>query len=122
MTRSCGSRALLCGSGAGCPHACRAGSTGIGPVPHILQRCSSTRARRGRPTTQTRPETTCAPGRGCAGSVAEASSLLGLLLDASGELGDLVEDVATLGEVLADATVRVHDGGVVAAAELLPDL
>src|SRR3954467_9910917 len=50
------------------------------------------------------------------------SRVAGLLLDPGGELGDLVVDAAALGEQLADLLVGVHDGGVVAATELLPDL
>src|SRR5580704_10262227 len=46
----------------------------------------------------------------------------GLLLDPVGELGDLRVDRAPLGHQPADLAVRVDDGGVVAAAELLPDL
>src|SRR4051794_21453219 len=51
-----------------------------------------------------------------------ASRLAGLLLDPVRELGDLVVDRASLGEQLTDLLVGVHDGGVVAAAELLADL
>lgn len=43
-------------------------------------------------------------------------------LDAVGELGDLVVDGPPLGHQGADLAVRVHDGGVVAAAEQGADL
>src|SRR5699024_7411437 len=42
-------------------------------------------------------------------------------LDLCRELGDLVEDRATFLHELADLLVRMHHGGVVAAAELLTD-
>jgi hypothetical protein len=45
-----------------------------------------------------------------------------LLLDPVGELGDLVVNRPALGHQGADFLVRVHDRGVVAAAELLADL
>jgi hypothetical protein len=44
------------------------------------------------------------------------------LLDPVGEFGDLVVDGATLGHEVPDLAVCVNDGGVVSAAELLPDL
>src|SRR5688572_5913905 len=50
------------------------------------------------------------------------SGLAGLHLDAVGELADLVEDGPALGEQLADLAVGVHHRGVVASAELAPDL
>src|SRR5262252_8062128 len=46
-----------------------------------------------------------------------ASSGPRLLLDAVGQLRDLVVDRPTFGHQRADLTFRVHDGGVVAAAE-----
>src|SRR5665648_966017 len=45
-----------------------------------------------------------------------------LLLDPVREFGHLVVDGAALGHQLTNLPVRVHDGGVVAAAELLADL
>src|SRR5690606_33876037 len=45
-----------------------------------------------------------------------------LLLDPARELGDLVVGRAALGHLPGDLLVRVHHRGVVAAAELLPDL
>src|SRR6476619_2174864 len=50
------------------------------------------------------------------------SALAGLHLDPVGELADLVEQRATLGEELTDLAVGVHHRGVVATAELAPDL
>jgi len=54
------------------------------------------------------------PGRECSG-------LTGLLLDPVGELGDLVEDDSSSRHLFFDLALGVHDGGVVAAAELLAD-
>ena len=51
-----------------------------------------------------------------------SGSAAGALLDPRGELLHLVVDAPTLGHLLADLLVRVHDRGVVAAAEGLPDL
>src|SRR5262245_52042673 len=50
------------------------------------------------------------------------SLLLGLMLDAVGQLGDLVEHAAPFGHQLPDLALGMHDGGVVAPAELLADL
>src|SRR5689334_13567905 len=47
--------------------------------------------------------------------------VLGVLFDAVGQLGDLVVERPPLGHVLPDLAVGVHDRGVVAAAERLPD-
>src|SRR5689334_14355502 len=53
---------------------------------------------------------------------ARASVLVaGALLDARRELLHLFEGLAPLGDLVADLLVGVHDGGVVAAAEGLPD-
>ena len=46
----------------------------------------------------------------------------GTRLDAAGQLGHLVVDAHPLGHLRPDLAVGVHDGGVVAAAEGLPDL
>ena len=64
--------------------------------------------------TVTRRRTAGVPGK---------NASVGVLLraDARGELGDLVVNGAALGHELADLLVGVHHGGVVAAAELLPD-
>jgi hypothetical protein len=48
--------------------------------------------------------------------------LLRLVFDPVRQLGDLVENTAPLGHQLPDLAFRVHDRGVVAAAELLADL
>lgn len=50
-----------------------------------------------------------------------AGLLAGALLDAGGQLLHLVVDAAAFGHLLADLLVRMHDRGVVAAAEGLPD-
>ena len=50
------------------------------------------------------------------------SAVAARLLDARGELGDLVVDRPSLLHELGDLLVRVHDRGVVAVAEELPDL
>lgn len=62
------------------------------------------------------------PRRGSgAVSAAGAVSVAGALLDARREFLDLFEGLAALGDLVADLLVRVHDGGVVATAEGLPD-
>src|SRR5690625_2651563 len=53
-------------------------------------------------------------GRECAG-------MTGRLFDPVGELGDLVEDDSSSRHLFFDLALGVHDGGVVAAAELLAD-
>src|SRR5690349_5548103 len=62
----------------------------------------------------------CAP-RGYWSATAAGGSAR-LLLDPVRELGDLVVDAPPFGHELTDLPVRVHDRGVVAVAELLPDL
>ena len=54
--------------------------------------------------------------------VPRAGRSVRLLLDPVRQLGHLVVDRAPLGHELADLLVRVHDRGVVPAAELLADL
>lgn len=52
----------------------------------------------------------------------DGASGQGSLLDALGQLGDLVEGRTALGHQVPDLLLRVDHGGVVPAAELLPDL
>lgn len=61
-------------------------------------------------------------GNSSRGAFGAVTPLLSAVLDAVGQLGDLVVDGAALGHQRADLAVGVHDGGVVAAAELSPDL
>ena len=61
-------------------------------------------------------------GNSSRGAFGAVTPLLSAVLDAVGQLGDLVVDGAALGHQRADLAVGVHDGGVVAAAELRPDL
>lgn len=50
-----------------------------------------------------------------------AALLLRALLDSRSQFLHLVVDAAPLGHFLADLLVRVHDGGVIAATEVLSD-
>ena len=83
-------------------------------LPRAPARASLSEARR-----QHRPLVRRRRGRRC---VVGSGGRLGGLLDAAGQLGDLVEGGAPLGHEGADLLVGAHDGGVVAPAELPPDL
>ena len=101
---------------------------GLEPTPWDEALTTTIAARRGprlrsRTTRPRRPDADARPTAYAIGPLSgPARASVGLLADPVGQLGDLVVDGAPLTHELADLAVGVHDGRVVATAEVLADL